>query len=168
MPHIVSCPWEKSDRLLGVVLAWRDKRPFLWLALPTAASLPLLLFIVESRVLSTFMALWIGFAGYALAKLEGWRRWSALGLLALLLLPLALRQAGLWLAPHAPAGATVVDRKPQVAYYAGLPLRWPHYGEDLIALEQGLLPLAPVVLVVDNKNFRESRPACVAMPPVRF
>ena len=166
---------------IGFFLAWRQHLLEGWLWLPVLATVPLLIFIVDARILHPFFAVMMGVSGLAIAEFAGLRRWAVVGLCVFFLLPHALRplyrphpdeaarQAGLWLANHAEKNVVVLDRKPFVAYYADLPLIWPPKQAGLAGLKKSLSVYESVVLVVDNRYFRNSRPkwfeAIACTPP---
>jgi len=116
----------------------------------------------------------------ALANSSGFRRWLLVGLCLFFSLPEALRplyrpgpdeaerQAGLWLKANAGTAVVVMDRKPFVAYYSGLPQIWPLPQPGIEGLERILAGYESAVLVADNRYFRISRPewfSALACPP---
>ena len=166
---------------IGFFLAWRQRLLEGWLWLPVLATVPLLIFVVDARILHPLFAVMTGVSGLAIAEFTGLRRWAVVGLCVFFLLPHALRplyrphpdeaarQAGLWLSNHAVQNAVVLDRKPFVSYYAGLPLIWPPKQAGLAGLKKSLTAYESVVLVVDNRYFRNGRPewfkAVACTPP---
>ncbi len=165
---------------VGFYLAWCQRALGFWLMLPLLAALPLLFFQVEARIWHPLFAIMMGLAGLAMARAEGILRWAVLAIALVLLVPQALRPvfrtdvdaaqraAGLWLSEHAQLGDTVIDRKPFVSYYAGLPLLWPAPQPGIAGLERIMRAHASAVLVVDNTHFRRSRPewfAALEYPP---
>lgn len=155
---------------LGLYLAHRQRALGFWLLLPVCAAVPLLLFQIEARIWHPLFAIMMGLAGLAIARAEGRWRWVALAVALALLVPQALRPvfrthvdtaqraAGLWLNEHVTLGDAVIDRKPFVSYYAGLPLLWPAPQPGIEGLERVLRAHPSAVLVVDNTHFRRSRP----------
>ncbi len=165
---------------VGFLLAWRQRQLSYWLLLPALAALPLLFFQIEARIWHPLFAVAMGLVGMAVAHVEGRGRWLLLVALLCLLVPQALRpvfrthvdaaeqRAGLWLEQHAEAGDIVLDRKPFVAYYAGLSQIWPLKRPGLDGLREILEEHESTVLVVDNRYFRRSRPEwyeALACPP---
>lgn len=155
---------------IGLYLAHRQRALGFWLLLPVLAAVPLLFFQIEARIWHPLFAIMMGLAGLAMARAEGGLRWAILVVALALLVPQALRpvfrthvdaaqrDAGLWLAEHATLGNLVIDRKPFVSYYAGLPLIWPAAQPGIEGLERVMREYPAAVLVVDNTHFRRSRP----------
>ncbi len=154
---------------VGAVLAARGRRLGDWTALALLAAAPLLLLFVKPRFFYASAAVLLGLGGLAAAHAGGLRRHLVVALCAALLLPQALaplrrgdrdaawRAAGLWLAERRHSG-TVIDRKPFVAYYAGLPHHWPAPRPGLEGLREALASYPSALLVVDNRQFARSRP----------
>ncbi|MBI2504963.1 MAG: glycosyltransferase family 39 protein [Candidatus Latescibacteria bacterium] len=166
---------------IGMFLAWRGRLLGAWLWFPMLTALPLLVFLLETRVWYTIFVMVSGVAGLAIAQAERWRRWLLVIVSLSFLLPEALRplyrldadaaehQAGIWLKANARGNISVMDRKPFVAYYAGLPQIWPPAQSGLEGLKGCLQGFESVVLVVDNRYFKSSRPewfdALSCLPP---
>ena len=165
---------------IGGYLLWRQGLEAGWLLLPLAACVPLLLFMVDARILHPLFAVTLGVAGLPFTQLLRWRRWLILAVCLCFLLPHALRplyrahpdaaarQAGLWLAEHGHRDHLVMDRKPFVAYYAGSQHIWPAAAPGLAGLREIVSQHGVGILVVDDRYFRTSRPAwyaALAPPP---
>jgi hypothetical protein len=165
---------------VGFFLAWQQRRCGAWLWLPAAAFVPVMFFVLDARMGYWLFASWLCLAGLALAHAAGSRRWLLVGLCLFFSLPEALRplyrpgadeaerQAGLWLKKNPVAATVVMDRKPYVAYYSGLPQLWPLPQPGLEGLGRTLAAYESAVLVVDNRHFRISRPewfSSLACPP---
>jgi hypothetical protein len=153
----------------GWALAWSRRQLGIWLLLPALALAPLLFFQIEARLWYPLFAGVLGLAGTALQAAGRWR-WPLLAASCLLLVPTALRpayrphvdeagqRAGLWLRQRGEATYRILDRKPFVSYYSGSQQIWPRARPGLAGLRQALENQGPVIIVVDNRYFRRSRP----------